>query len=272
MANLPVHPATSFNPYACVVLGSFPGQRSNDLALADADTAAHREDTLGLTLAGGLTAGVGGAVTLDGIVTNPAWNWTLNSAVYVSNTAGELIQARPSTGFVRVVGTAITPTVLRFNPQPGQAPVGQVNLIEDASSAALTGTGIIPLDDTIPQITEGDEYFSVTITPRDTNNTLVFEAHLIFSHTVSSPVIVVALFQDSTVDCLACSRRQEGFADMRSNMYFSHQRTAGTESSTTFTLRAAGHSAGTLTLNGFRGARNYGGRCFSWFRVTELGV
>jgi len=46
--------------------------------------------------------------------------------------------------------------------------------------------------------------------------------------------------------------------------------TAGTTSATTFKLRAGGAAASTITINGYAGARRYGGVMYSFIEVTEF--
>ena len=48
-----------------------------------------------------------------------------------------------------------------------------VQVVNTQTGAVATGTTIMPGDDTIPQITEGNEYLTRTITPTDAANTLL---------------------------------------------------------------------------------------------------
>ena len=53
-----------------------------------------------------------------------------------------------------------------------------VQVVNVMDGALATGTTVMPTDDTIPQITEGDEYMSLAITPKNALNILVIEANL----------------------------------------------------------------------------------------------
>src|ERR1043165_1680180 len=80
-----------------------------------------------------------------------------------------------------------------------------VQVANSTASAVATGTTTIPIDDTIPQNTEGDQYMSVTITPKSTSNTLVIQVTAMLANTATSPYIVGAIFQDSTANAIAAS-------------------------------------------------------------------
>src|SRR5690606_9283356 len=68
----------------------------------------------------------------------------------------------------------------------------------------LTGTTILPEDNTIPQNNEGDQYLAVTHTPEDANNILEIEWMLNMSNSSSSlKRYISALFKNSDVDALA---------------------------------------------------------------------
>ena len=59
--------------------------------------------------------------------------------------------------------------------------VVQVVNVKDGEVA--TGTTQIAADDTIPQNTEGDEYMTLSITPKSTSNILLIEASINGYHT-----------------------------------------------------------------------------------------
>ena len=53
------------------------------------------------------------------------------------------------------------------------------------------------------------------------------------------------------------------------NSSLTYKMTSGTTSATTFKLRMGGETAGTLTLNGYSGARKLGGVYVSSINITE---
>jgi hypothetical protein len=149
----------------------------------------------------------------------------------------------------------------------GSGKLAQV--VSDLETASLTGTTTIPVDDSIPQQTEGNEFLSVTITPTNASSTLVIESTISFSST-GTGTGVIALFQDSTADAIAAN--VQWFPSANNSLIFTirHTMTAGTTSATTFKIRAGINNAGTIRLNGQSGGRLMGGVGGSALTVTEV--
>jgi hypothetical protein len=136
-----------------------------------------------------------------------------------------------------------------------------------AVSAVATGTTVIPVDDTIPQITEGDQYMTLAITPVNVNSTL--EIDILFNASTSGGgPILAALFQDATANALAAFIIQQATGTGGVTHVLKHVMTAGTTSATTFRIRAGG-TAGTLTFNGASGVRQFGGVMASRITIKE---
>ena len=136
------------------------------------------------------------------------------------------------------------------------------------TGAYATGTTVMPSDDTIPQISEGDQYVSKAITPTSAINKLEIDIILHFSGDAVDS-FSVALFQDSTANALASSFHAIGYTTALIN--FKHSMTAGTSSSTTFKVRAGVNTAGgNLYFNGQSAARKHGGVCASSIKITEV--
>lgn len=146
-----------------------------------------------------------------------------------------------------------------------------VQVVSVEVSTVATGTTLIPSDDTIPQITEGDQYMSLAITPTSATNKLIIHAIVHGSHSVSS-TNAVALFQDATANSLATTSVFETTGTGRDTVPLTHPMVSGTTSSTTFRIRVGGSSAGTFTFNGTGAARIYGGVSSSSLTITEIVV
>ena len=144
-----------------------------------------------------------------------------------------------------------------------------VQRVISESGAVATGTTLIPLDDTIPQNTEGNQYLSVAITPTDAANILYIDVTFFGVHSVAA-WITAALFQDSVANALACMTAFSTTAGGGSPIHFRHKMVAGGTSAITFKVRAGGHTAGTTTFNGNAGARAFGGVLASSITVSEL--
>jgi hypothetical protein len=147
-----------------------------------------------------------------------------------------------------------------------------VQRVSTQTGAVATGTTTIPFDDTIPQNTEGDQYLSVSITPKSSSNILVISASVIASHSnATTSASTIALFQDSTADALASSYSQKEIAAAGIPREYSicHTMSAGTTSATTFKIRLGAGDSGTTTVNGITGSRISGGVANSYLMITE---
>lgn len=148
-----------------------------------------------------------------------------------------------------------------------------VQIVNTQTGAVATGTTILPVDDTIPQNTEGDQYMTLSITPTSSTNKLKIEVIANLSSSNTDTVMVGALFQDTTANALAAAYgARVGALNARGAINFTHYMTAGTTSSTTFKFRAGTTSAGTTTFNGAGGGRELGGVLASSITITEIKV
>lgn len=140
--------------------------------------------------------------------------------------------------------------------------------VRTQTGAVASGSTAIPVDDTIPQSTEGDQYMTLAITPKSATSKLVIQ--VVFNGAVSTGgSIILALFQDSTANALAVGTSvQEPVNSAPMQAVLTHTMTSGTTSATTFKVRAA-PGAGTLTFNGASGSRLFGGVYISSILITE---
>ncbi len=188
-------------------------------------------DTLyasGTTALSRLTAVVtGNALISGGVATAPAWGKIL----LTSHVTGTLAVANggtgvtTSTGSTNVVlsaspaltGTPTAPTAAAFNNSTQLATtayadrVGVQQVVSTITGAVATGATVLPVDDTIPQNNEGDQYMSLAITPKSATSTLVIEVVCNGSSSAAGGnYISAALFQDSTANALAVCPSQAG--------------------------------------------------------------
>jgi len=156
-----------------------------------------------------------------------------------------------------------------------QATAGNIIQVVSANTTALvTCNTALPIDDTIPQNTEGSEVLTVAITPGNVNNKLL----ILFTSGYAQGAAVnaaVALFQDSTINALAASRIFCSSAAQApaSQIVLSHYMTAGTTSSTTFKIRVGPNTgSGNVYINGAGAAREWGGVASTVLTVIEIQV
>lgn len=144
-----------------------------------------------------------------------------------------------------------------------------IQVVNTQTGAVATGTTVIPIDDTIPQNTEGNEYMSCAITPTSAASKLKIDVVWNGTNSGASHTVTVALFQDVTANALAASAQFGGTGGGLAQITFTYYMTAGTTSATTFKVRA-GATSGTTTFNGAGGARYLGGVYSSSITITEI--
>jgi len=145
--------------------------------------------------------------------------------------------------------------------------VVQVVNVQDATLA--TGTTVLPVDNTVPQNTEGDEVMTLAITPKSTTNKLQIEVVCQLSSSVIND-LAAALFQDSTASALAAAATFQITATGRVQVALCYFMVAGTVSETTFKVRVGGPNAGTTSFNGALGAGLFNGVGYSSITITEI--
>jgi len=146
---------------------------------------------------------------------------------------------------------------------------GVAQIVTNTDGAVASGTTILPIDDTIPQNTEGDEYITQAITPTNASHRLIITAVLHLSAWANDSM-GVALFQDSTAGALMGSIASLNAGIAMAPIVLRHEMAAGTTSLTTFKIRAGCNSANTTTLNGYRTGRYLGGVLLSSLTIQEV--
>jgi hypothetical protein len=126
------------------------------------------------------------------------------------------------------------------------------------------------MDDTIPQISEGAQWASLTITPKSVTNLLEIDVVLQGGASTVNDVILAALFQDSNVNALACSAIEPftTVGGLTQPLTFKFVMVAGTVSATTFKIRI-GIGGSTAYINEVSGTRYCGGVLTSTFTIKE---
>jgi len=145
-----------------------------------------------------------------------------------------------------------------------------IQVVNTQTGAVATGTTTIPLDDTIPQNTEGTEFMQVTITPTSSTNKLRIDVVVNLAASAAAAWVIAALFQDSVANALIANLAFNDTGTASVPISFTHYMTAGTTSATTFKVRAGMSSAGTTTFNGGAGGRRLGGVYISSITVSEI--
>lgn len=138
--------------------------------------------------------------------------------------------------------------MLSFNSTSGQ--VGRSILPQHVYTASATNVQIatnIPVDDSVPQNTEGTELTAIasTITPKSASSTLRITVRVPFT-ILTADLVVCSLFRDSTANALATS---SAGAVLNTGMcMFVHEVTSGSTASTTFKVRLGTSLGGTAHI------------------------
>lgn len=146
-----------------------------------------------------------------------------------------------------------------------------LQVVNYQTGAVASGTTIIPIDDTIPQNTEGDEYMTLAITPRSATSRLFIRVVVNFTTNGGTSSGSAALFQDSTANALSAAGLTIAGSNYLGQIIIEHVMTSGTTSSTTFKVRGGPAGAFTFILNGSSGAVRYFAGVFATsITITEV--
>lgn len=257
------------------------GVSLDDLEFAGNDGSAFpSSDLLNLVGSGGINSAGGGntlTFSLDSpvLITRGGTERTSSTAFAVicgGTTSTDPQQSVASVGTAAQVltsnGAGSLPT---FQDAGGGGGVVQQQVYASSSTAGSTGVDI-PVDGTIPQITEGAEITTVAITPSDVNNILIIEAQAFLGADSNNAQVTLALFQDAVADALY-AQGHNAASGVAANIYVQFRVAAGTTSEITFRLRYGPDGDTAFVNRKNTGATdNYGGITLSWLKVTELAL
>ena len=151
-------------------------------------------------------------------------------------------------------------------------PGSVVQVVQSSYPTLSTFTVGIPVDDTIPQISEGTELLTASITPKSSTSLLDIHAVIPATQGSANSNIGIALFRDSTLSALSAnSWANSGTGARGTVMSLRVQVVSGSTASTTFRIRIGPEvSGGTITVNGVSGARIFGGVQAATLTITEI--
>ena len=141
------------------------------------------------------------------------------------------------------------------------------------TGAYATGSTTIPFDDTIPQITEGNEVMTLSITPTSATSKLLVNVDVSGASNVQGNW-TAALFRDSTANALAAAQTKQSDVnpDHLDHIHLTWVADADSTSATTFKVRCGQTSAGDWYFNGQNASRWFGGVSNSGITITEIEV
>ncbi len=127
---------------------------------------------------------------------------------------------------------------------------------------------LIPLDNTIPQNTEGTELITVAITPTAATSTLIIEADGMFGSSAALHCMM-AFFVDTTADAIAANATAYGVAGRAAPVGLTHIVSAASTTARTYKLRV-GPNTGIVYTNSNTSSARFGGVAAIRMRVWEI--
>ena len=148
------------------------------------------------------------------------------------------------------------------------------NLVQEVFATPVTSVVSIstttPIDNTVPQIGEGDLVISATITPQNIANTLVFEFRANGTPTVGGASPVVMLFQGAGPSAIA-ARVYPNAAGETALRFYTNPPSSGAPITYNIYVGIAVGSGGTFEINGdSTGTQIFGGTSQATFSISEI--
>lgn len=147
-----------------------------------------------------------------------------------------------------------------------------LQVVRATTASVVTCNTTIPWDDTIPQITEGNEVLAVTITPLSATSTiyLKFDASGSASGAVTNSA-TAAIFRDSTANAIYATQLHFWNANSYGNKFVaSYSEASGGTTARTYRIRI-GADTPTIYINANgSGTRRYGGVSIAQFEAWEV--
>ena len=145
-------------------------------------------------------------------------------------------------------------------------------MIQEVYSETVTNTDlvpIIPIDDSIPQITEGTEILTATITPQFSNSIIRVRYDGDFSP-LTAQWGVCALFKNAVAGAVRAYASYNLTAGGGIPLHLVYREVAGTTSPITYRVRIGPGGATTLRINGVATQRELGGVWANTLTVEEI--
>lgn len=153
----------------------------------------------------------------------------------------------------------------------GVAAGAQIGYARTTSSTAASTTGSIPVDNTIPQNTEGAALSALdtAITVQEAASLLEIEVTLPLVSVSASSAAGIALFRDSTADALSTVFKTVNSSTV-DQMVIRAVVAAGSAGATTFKLRYGSQSGQTVYINSSAGSALGNGTILATMTVKEI--
>jgi len=175
-------------------------------------------------------------------------------------------------------GAAVTRTVLMAD-GAGNASYQFQNVLQVVTASTnqvITSIVAIPRDDTVPQITEGVQMLTATITPKSATSILYFKwLGSLGGNYATFEQICTALFQNGTNNALCAQWISSPSVSTASGAIFptvlNYNRVSGSTAIQTFQIRIGENSGNRIALNTYDGTNRVGGgSSIATFEIWEV--
>ena len=148
-----------------------------------------------------------------------------------------------------------------------RGPRASLNFIVRIS--VITGTTDFPADDTVPQITEGNQVVTLPFTPLSATSRLYFFAVSTAAVADADKYLSIGLWVQGTANALIAERdrTQQPFTRI---LNLVHDVASGSTNARTYEIRVGSNGTNTVTINGQSSARIFGGVCLSKLMIIEI--
>jgi hypothetical protein len=135
----------------------------------------------------------------------------------------------------------------------------------------VVGAANIPYDDTIPQIGEGNEFFSVIFTPQRVGSRVRVRCLANVAHgNAGLGIIAAALFRAGTANALAVGNAMAPATNQPVQIAIEYEYITADVLPITFSARFGINSGGSTYLNGRAAGAAMGGAMVSFLKVEEF--
>jgi hypothetical protein len=141
-----------------------------------------------------------------------------------------------------------------------------VQTVRVSSAASASTSNNIPFDTSVPQNSEGENLFSLSITPRNSASIIEIEGLIHVSHASTGVNLLATLHLDNAAGAFASFPLEPVGGDV-SQIKIYHEHTASTTSEHIYSLRYGAETGAMLINHGAGG--NLGGTIRSWLRARE---
>lgn len=164
---------------------------------------------------------------------------------------------------------ATAPSLIQIKGMNTPSPGDTVQLVVDQDSASASGTTVLPVDNTIPQNTEGIQFMSQAVTPLSGAN--VLEVHHVATYTNNAVgAFGSALFVDSVANAVKANVGYIASSSNDATMTVDYWVQAISTTLRTYKIRSGSVSAGTTIFNGFNAAQVFGGVAAGQLNIREI--